>query len=281
MAKGTTPDVTPNANPVSNPGLPRIEIKNADAVQSSLAGAFNWVEDNAKVVVAVLVIAILASIGYAGLQWVGRRQERAAQEAYYMAESKFTKLKEGFDKAKFKAFLPPTKTDDPSAPKETPASGDLAKDYGTVLGDLEKIAKDHAGTAAGAQAGLLVADTYVSYKQPDKAIEYVQVAATKLKPNQTLQQLSVMMWGNALAVKGDCQQAVTHWQTVLKNDAAQFLHPDASLRSGLCLEKMGNMDAALEMYRKAASASESAAGTAARGFLRALEVKGAQPKGNG
>lgn len=280
MAKGTTPDATPQSAPADN-SLPRIDIKNADQFQSTVASGLNWMEDNAKVVVALIVIAILASIGYAGLQWVGRRNERQAQEAYYAAESKYTKLKEGFDRAKFKAFMPPTQENDPAV-KETPATGDLAKDYGAVIGELEKVAKDHAGTAAGAQAGLLAADTYVSYDQPDKAIEVVQLAANKLKTNQTLQQLSVMMWGNALATKGDCEAALTRWQDVLKNEQAQFLHPDASLRSGLCLEKLGRADAAMEMYRKASAASESAAGSTARGFLRALEVKGATaPKGNG
>ncbi len=274
MAKSSNPTTTPDTAQPSDNSIPRIEIKNADAVQSALAGGFNWAEQNSKIVVALLVIAVLGAAGYAGLQWVGRRQERSAQEAYYGAESKYTKLKEGFDRAKFKAFMPPTQKDDPSAPKEVAASGDLTKDYGPAMNDLEQVAKNFAGTAAGAQAGLLVADTYISYKQPEKAIEVSQIAATKLKPSQTLQQLSQMMWGNALASKGDCEGAVAKWQDVLKNESAQFLHPDASLRSGLCFEKLGRNDNALEMYRKAASAGESAAGTMARGFLRALELKG-------
>lgn len=279
MAKGTTSDATPTTAPTDH----HIEIKNADQFQSFMAGGFNWAEENSKIVVALIVIAILGSAGYAGLQWVGRRQERSAQEAYYTVEAKFTKLKEGFDRAKFKAFMPPTQKEDPAAAKETPATGDLSKDYGAVVADLEKLAKDHAGTAAGAQAGLLAADTYIGYKQPEKAIEIVQIGASKLKANQTLQQLSVMMWGNALAAKGDCDGALTRWQDVLKNESAQFLHPDASLRSGLCFEKMGRADAAMEMYRKASASAESAAGSTARGFLRALEVKGAAqaPKGNG
>lgn len=273
MAKSTTPTTTPETS-TSGSVLPRIEIKDADVVQSTLAGGLNWMEENSKIVVALIVIAILGAIGYAGLQWVGKRQERAAQEAYYASEAKFTKLKEGFDRAKFKAFMPPTAKEDPTAAKDVAASGDLTKDYGTTLTELEGVAKNYAGTAAGAQAGLLVAETYLTYKQPEKAIEVSQIAASKLKPTQTLQQLSQLMWGNALAAKGDCDGAIARWQDVLKNDKAQFLHPDASLRSGLCLEKMGRADAALEMYRKAASAGDSAAGTTARGFLRALEVKG-------
>ena len=262
------------ANGKIEDALHHIEIRNADAFQKTLVSGVSWAEKNAKLIVALLVIAILGGLGYAGLQWVGRKQERAAQEAYYAAESKFTKLKEGFERAKFKAFMPEQSKDDPKAPPAVAATGDLAKDYGTVIDDLDRIAHEFAGTTGGAQAGILAGETYLSYKQADKAIAVVQVAAQKLKPTQTLQQLSQVLWGNALAAKDDCQGAVGVWQQVLSNPSAAYLASDVSLRSGLCFEKLGQNDRALEMYRAASLASgDSSSGQAAKGFKRALELK--------
>lgn len=273
------------SNPNSNqtPGEShRIEVRNADPLQAGLAGGLNWVEENAKLVAALVVIAILGGIGYIGLQLVGKRQERQAQEAYFAAEAKYAKIKEGFERAKFKAFLPPEQQ--ASQPDAQAASGDLSKDYGTVVADLEKVAKDYAGTTASAQAALLAADTYLQYKQADKALELAQIPAQKLSKDHTLHHLGSVMWGNALAAKEDCQGAISQWQQVLEQPKATYLHADVSLRAGLCLEKMGQNDRAAEMYRKASSvAPESGAAQTAKGLLRALEMKSpaAAPAQNG
>lgn len=282
MSTGTTDT---SGTPVT-PGSHHIEIKNADSVQSGLASGFNWVEDNAKLFVVLIIIAVLGGIAYASLQYVNRRQETQAQEAYYKAEAPFMKKKEEFERAKFKDFMPAEQAK--AQPAAVAASGDLAKDYGSDLQGLETVAKEHAGTSAGAQAAILAGETYLTYKQPDKAIELAQIPATKLSASHTLGQLSRVLWGNALAAKGDCQTAISTWQPLLSESSAQHLKADISLRSGLCLEQMGQSERAMELYRQASTAApESAAAGTAKGLLRALELKGpvtaaapaAQPEG--
>ncbi len=241
MSTGTTDTSgTPGTS-----GSHHIEIKDADAVQSGLASGFNWIEDNAKLFVALIVLAVLGGIAYAGVQFVNRRQETQAQEAYYKAEASFMKKKEEFERAKFKDFMPAEQAK--SQPAATAATGDIAKDYGSDLAALEAVAKEHAGTAAGAQAAILAGETYLSYKQPDKAIELAQIPATKLSSSHTLAQLSRVLWGNALAAKGDCQTAVTTWQPLLTDSNANHLKADVSLRSGLCFEQMARQDSSHEL----------------------------------
>ena len=112
------------------------------------------------------------------------------------------------------------------------------------------------------------------YKQPEKASEFAQMAATKLPKDHTLGLLATVLWGNALAAKDDCQGALGAWQKVLDSKSASFLQSDVSVRSGVCFEKLGQNDRAAEMYRKAAGATgESASSTTAKGLLRALEMK--------
>lgn len=259
-----------NGTPTTPPIQHRIEVKDADVVQGQLLHSAHWLEDNAKLVVAVIVIAVLGGIGYAAWSGLSKRQERLAQEAYYTAEAPFMKKREAFEKTKFKAFMPVGAQD--KTPGET-ATGDIAKDYGPLLTNMETVAKDHAGTAGGAQAAIFVAQTYLDYKNADKAAEFAQIPASKLSKDHTLASLGRVLWGSALSEKGDCQQALSVWQPLLETKSAEFLSADVNLRMGTCLEKLGQNDRAAEAYRSAAKAGESPAASSAKALLRNLELK--------
>jgi len=276
MANGPTGTISDKTSgTTSKPGrqIPvqhKIEIKNADAVQGQLLEGAHWLEDNAKLVFAIITVAILAGLVYSVWTVIEKHQEKAAQEAYYSAEAPFAKKRDAFEKTKFKAFMPPDQND--KTPGEV-ATGDLAKDYAIVLPPMEKVAKDYAGTAGGSQAAILVAQTYLEYKNPDKAIEFAQIPATKLSKNNTLAVLGKMLWGSALSAKGDCQQALTVWQQILDTKSADYLANDVNLRMGTCLEKMGQSDRAAEAYRNASKGADSPASQSAKALLRDLELK--------
>lgn len=287
MSNGTK-DVVPN-RPNSKPASPsgkepnapegahHLDLKDADVVQQGIGGVWNWIEENSKVVVAVFIVGALGALGYLVMHYLGRHQEKTAQAAYYGVQAQFEKKRESFERAKMKALMPQFAPKDEAGKETTPASGDLQKDYGTLVTDLEKIANDHRGTAGGSQAAILAAETYLDYKQPEKAVELAQIPAKQLSSDHLLNQLAKMLWGNALAAKGDCQAAVGVWQQVLDTSSAKYLHGDASLRSGLCFEQLGQNERAIEMYRKVTTDhADSAAGGTAKGLLRALELK-AQP----
>ncbi|MES2854941.1 MAG: hypothetical protein V4692_03705, partial [Bdellovibrionota bacterium] len=168
-------------------------VENTKPVETAaLHGAGEtWVEENAKLIVGLMVVLIVVGLGYAGMQILGKRQERTAQDEYYAVAQKYEKAKGEFDQAKFEQFAPAgqAKTGGKAA------SGDLEKDYGTVITDLDKIAREHAGTTAGAQAAILAGDTYLQYKQPDKAVELARLTSDKLSDSHTLNHLSRMLLG--------------------------------------------------------------------------------------
>lgn len=255
------------------------DLKGPDSIQSTIWGGWHLVEHNAKLIAALVVVALLIGVGFIAFQFISKRQERAAQEAYYAVETRYNQLREGFDKAKFEALMPSTAPKAEHGKNENkPASGQLDQDYGTVISDLEKVARDHTGTSGGAQAALILAETYLSYNQPDKAIEIAQLPAKNLPASHLMANLSKVLWGNALAAKGNCQEAVGVWQEVIDNKKAAFLHPDVSLRSGICYESLSQPEKAAEMYRKVTSeAAESVAGQTAKGLLRAIELKSKPP----
>jgi len=256
------------------------DLKGPDSIQNTIWGGWHLIEHNAKLIAALVVVGLLAGIGSIAFQFISKRQERAAQEAYYAVETRYNQLREGFDKAKLEALMPSMA---PPAGKEKkneskPASGQLDQDYGSVIGDLEKVARDHTGTTGGAQAALILAETYLSYNQPDKAVEIAQLPAKSLPAGHLMANLAKVLWGNALAAKGNCQEAVGVWQQVIDNKKAAFLHPDVSLRSGICYESLSQPEKAAEMYRKVTSeAAESIAGQTAKGLLRAIELKSKPP----
>lgn len=251
-----------------------LNIREPDSFQEAILGFWKFVEHNAGAFASVIVLALVAAAAYGIWNWFGARQERAAQRDYYKVEASYTKIKEGFDRAKYKSLMPPTAAKD-EKPSQ-PATGDLAKDYGTVPADLEKIARENAGTSAGAQAAILAADLYMTYKQPEKAISVAETAAKGMGKNTVLGGLSKMIWGSALAQKGACQDAVQVWQQVIDTSSASFLHADASLRAGLCYESLNQPDKARALYQKV-TADESTAAQTAKGLLRALDMKSATP----
>jgi predicted negative regulator of RcsB-dependent stress response len=261
-------------NPHRPDAATTMEIRDPDAFQDTILGGWSWVEKNAVLVGGVLALGLIVLVGYTVMNWWGSKKELKAQEAYFAVESKYTKLKDGFDRAKLKSAMPAAMPKDDKS-EDKASSGDVTKDYGTTITDLEKVAHDYAGTAAGTQAAILAADTYLSYGQADKAVAIAEVPAKQMSEKTLLGSLSRIQLGSALATKGDCKEAVKVWGQVIDNKAAPYLHADASLRSGLCYEQMNEPQKALEMYQKVSSESgaDSSSSSTAKGLMRALELK--------
>ncbi len=255
-------------------GATPLEIRDPDGFQETVLSGWHWVEKHAVTVGGVILVGLLVLTGFTVKNWLNSRGERKAQEAYYAAEHKFSKVKEGFDRAKMRALMPAAATKDEKTP-DVPATGDLEKDYGAVLPELEKVAQTHAGTSAGTQAAIVLAETYMSYSKPEKAVAITEQAAKGLKVTSLLGALVRVQWGSALAAKGDCKEAVGVWGQVLGNASSKFLHADVSLRSGVCFEQLNDFQKAKEMYQKAAAEAgpESSISSTAKGLERALDLK--------
>mgnify|MGYP001046721616 CR=1 FL=1 len=252
-------------------------LRNPDAVQEKLLAVGSWIEKNVRLLAGLLALIIVLVIGYIITDWFNVRAERKTQEAYYALEAKYAKIKDGFDRAQLGEIAAAGS----SIPKPQQPTGDLRKDYGAIPNELETFARENAGTVAGAQAAILAANLYLTYRQPEKAVEIAQIPATKLSEKRLIANLAKILWGSALADKGECSEAIKVWGEVLNNSAMTSLHADAALRTGLCYETLNQPDKAKEFYQKVMSISEdSSAASTAKGLLRALEIK-SPAAGNG
>jgi tetratricopeptide (TPR) repeat protein len=263
-------------------------LKQPDMFVSTVGRGWNTVEKNSKVVTTIVALLFLGAIVYVTMDFVNRRADRKASEELYKVEAQYLKIKDTFEKAKADAEKPPEKPKDKADAKETakvetpaqPASGDLQKDYGTVLPGLEQVADKHANQSAGAQAAVMAADLYLEYKQPEKAVAVLDKVVTKQSSGDLMYGVAHLLRGSALAAKGDCNQAVSDWQKVVDSKKNSFLHPDALLKSGVCYETLKQNDKAMEMYKKVTQDhADSQAAQTAKTYLRAIETtaNSAQP----
>lgn len=242
-----------------------------DPFQETMIGLIDFIERHKAIVLGALGVAVLGGVGYVGWGMVEQRQQKSAQESFYELEKRFSEKHDGFERAKFAKLLKqPVKSGE--KPPEA-ASGDMAKDYGSLVSDLEQFASSHKRFAAGAQAALLAAETYVKYNQAERAAQVLEPVVMATKTDSALGGLLRMAKGNALALAGQCDKALSSWEQVIAAKSIGFLHGEAALRAGLCLEKSGQKDRAIEMYRKAAGDSErSESAQTAKSLLRALEL---------
>ena len=266
----STPNKTNSRqNPASADGL-AAELKSLpqrDFLQESALGFIEALAKHKAIVGGVFLLGILGFVGWTAMDAVRSRSELKAQNALFAIEKQYSEKKEQFDQARF-AELAGQKQDG-----LTKSSGDLTKDYGTLIDDLEAFAKGHSNTAAGAQAAMMAAETRIAYNQADRASEALEAVAKGTKTSTLVGALTRMAAGNTLAAAGKCDQAIKAWEEILATKAATFLHGEAALRSGLCLEKSGDKAKATEMYRKASADSErSSTAQTAKALLRAIEM---------
>ncbi len=248
-------------------------IRDRDALQQGMLNFVEFLEANKGIVVALIAALFLGAVGYVGWGMMGERRERSAQEAFYVVEKPFTDKREKFEQAKF-AGMQGGKVDELiKSGAAVRASGDLLKDFGPMVDNLEAFAKSHQGTTAGVQAALMAAETRIQYKQAEQSFPALEASVKATKAGTLVGGLARIAAGNAQAASGKCDQALKFWEEVLAAKDIPFLHSEAALRAGLCLEKSGDKTKAIEMYRKASSDSEkSTSAQTARTLLRALEL---------
>lgn len=237
------------------------ELRRPDAFARTMEQSFGFTTKYSKPLAAVAVLAIVIAVGLLLADFLRERSEVAAAQALYQPQSEYTKLRNQYDSAKF--------PQDPKATtKAVAATGDLQKDYGSVIPGFEKIIKEHPGTVAAGQAGVYLASIYLNYGKFDEAKVALAAPLKELKSGTLIYSVAYMVNGNIHASQGNCQEAVASYERI-KN----FLSLDAAVKAGVCYEKLGQLDRAAEMYKKASADAESQTSLAAKGLLKALEQK--------
>lgn len=240
------------------------ELRSPDAFVKTMEQGYSFTTKYGKAIASVVIILLLVAVGLVVSGMLQDRRETKAVQALYTPQSQYKKLQDQFQAAK----APVDPKADPKAAKPAAATGDLQKDYGSVIPGFESVIKEHSGTVAAGQAAVYLATIYQEHGKLDEAKATLEQPLKDLKSGTLIYSVANMVYGNILASQDNCKDAVATFEKV-KN----FLSVDASVKAGVCYEKLGQLDQAAEMYRKASTESESSSSLAAKGYLRALEQK--------
>lgn len=255
-----------------------------DQVTETMNSSVEWLGKNAKIVFGVLVVAVVVGAGTAITSQVSESREERLQEKYFVLEKRMSEIKRGFDEAdqQEKARAAAAKAGKPNESKEAPkakATGDLAKDYGTLPSDFEALIKEAPGSKAGEMAALNLSELQASHGQADQALETLNKVNTSNRTSDFVGALVVNKRAQLTADKGDCKGAIALWEKISKDSGAKFLQDESKVHMGLCYESTNDLAKAEQLYGEVANKdakardADSASAKDAERYLRLLRMK--------
>ncbi len=225
-----------------------------DAVTEELQKGFVWTTRHMNGVIIFLVGFALVGAGYSAYSYFDTKKEEESQELYYQAEKTYLNQKQKFDAYEAEANKPPVakkakeEKEAATEPKGEKPSGDLVKDYGKAISELEFVVSKDSSSNSAMMAALTLSDIYSQYQMNDKA----QANLDKIKVGSNL--LSIMIMDRKASTKanlGDCKSALSIWDQALAVKTAKFMAADIKLKKGLCFESMNDISNAKVMYTQA------------------------------
>ncbi len=284
------------------------DAKSKDPLRAFLERIWTWTVANPQLVVggAVLVLGVILAIPV--ISYFQTAKEKTAQEAFFMADKKFMKLKEKYDTAEREAKKPKSpeekiaeraakmaegkdgkSSEDASSENNLP-SGDAAKDYAEVIPDFDNIIEQHPGTKAAQMSALLVADLFIRNQKWDEALSRLGKVKGITSPDFLTAFVSYK-YGNVLASNGSCDKAIAEWDQSLKKNLPEVIANYTKVAIGLCYETNNDLAQAERYYSEVANLAPSKmegpgsesnffsddAKKDAEKYLRALKIK--QQKG--
>ncbi|MCB0379294.1 MAG: hypothetical protein KDD33_12445 [Bdellovibrionales bacterium] len=231
------------------------------------------IEKNFKWILAVFVVVVIASSAWVAMKRMEASTEKEAFGELFKITKPYFEKKEEFEKAtqqeqqKKPAKDKETKKDEKTFAK---ASGDLDKDFGDVVQNLEGFIKTAKHHKAASEAALILSDIYNEYKQPAKGAEALNQVLATWKGHDILFDVMQMRAGDLYASAKDCDKAIGHWTPIAKKES--FLSQQAQVKLGVCYQEIGNNDQALMWLQKAETqAPNSPEGFNAKRYLRYIK----------
>lgn len=258
------------------------DLKSPDQVTQTLRQGFVWTTAHSKIVITVVLAFIVVGSGISLMGYFAEKKETAQQEKYFLLEKAYTQKKADFEASaraeSMAAQAKNSKTPPPAVDPAKKATGDMEKDFGSVIAGFESFINEEPKTKAAQMAALNLSDIYLNYNKSDEAIAALNKVQAGLDKKDVLTSLVWMQLGNAQANKQDCQGAVQTWQKIVSSKSLAFSHGEAKLRMGLCFESMNDLAKAEEIYTEVSKADASGgtdfnASQEAQKYLRLLKAK--------
>ncbi len=256
-------------------------IKGPDAFQSTSARVLQWIEENARVVGAVIGLIALVAIGYAGYAFLNSQAETKAAEQIYKNEAELKKTESKIREERAKKMQEMAgltgKNKAPSVPNpDLIRPVDFAKDYAAIVTQLKADLKANAGTRAAAVSALNLSYFLVQQKQFQEALDVLKIP--KAPPGgDLLGGFWRMHYGLVLLENSKPEDALSFYNEVIASDKLKPFHPEAMLKLGIAYEMKGDPTKARETYEKLGrDYPNTEASNSATQFLRLLELKSKQ-----
>ncbi|WP_413578748.1 tetratricopeptide repeat protein [Bdellovibrio sp. HCB290] len=257
------------------------DLKNPDQVTKTLREGFVWTTTHSKIVITAVFAFIVIGAGVSLMNYFSSKKETETQGKYFSLEKAYTEKKRGFDEALRAEVTAAAAKDKKTAPVVDPSkkpTGDVQKDYGTVITGFESLLNDSPKTTAGQMAALNLSDIYLSYKMHDQALASLNKVEAGLNKSDLTSGLVWMQMGNVLADKGDCKSAIAKWDVIVSSKSFSYAHDEAKLRQGLCYESLNDAAKAEQLYTEVAKnadsqTADSASTREAAKYLRLLKAK--------
>lgn len=255
------------------------DLKQPDVFVHSMDVFWKKLEPFKSAILAGIALIILAGLGYGGWEYYQVSQTKKWGDELFLITHKAEKKKEDLDK-QFAEQNKPSKLDSNSkkeAKKDaTPVAQQiknpetLEKEFGAILGDLEKFVVAHNKDRQGLMAALEYSKLAKEYQADAKAQAILEKVSVQPKNEDPLSSIYFLSLGDLLSKQGTCDAAQSLWSKV----SFSPLKPEAVLREALCQETKGNEAKAEELYKLLEKDhKDSRAAQQAKKFLRTLKNK--------
>ena len=205
-------------------GISDRELAKQDDFQRKLTLAFDWMVANKIILILLIGVVALSGLGYAVYGQVKHSAQLKIQDQYYVIEKDFVKIKNDFDEAERQAQQEAAKAadktkKDPKKDEVKPAlkakaSGDLEKDYGTVLARFTDLHTASPKLVPGKVTALVLADIYWEYKKLDQAALVLE-KSLEASPKSLVDYMILKKWSATQLSLGNFDQVIKKNQAVI------------------------------------------------------------------
>lgn len=257
----------------------KVDLKSPDQVTQTLRKGFVWTTKHSNIVFSIVGVLVLVGGAWAVMSMFSHKKELAQQEKYYLLERALTEKKRGFEEAKRaeEVALQAKNSKQAQEAAGKKATGELDKDYGAIVTDLNSFIEQEPKSMAAQMAALNLSDLYQDYKKDEEALAVLQKVEPGLSKKEVLTGLVWLKKGNLLANQNQCEQAIQAWSQITENKVLNFAHSEAKLRMGVCYETLQNSEKAQALYQEIVSTDENESNYAvlleAKKYLKLIKAK--------
>ncbi|OYZ19282.1 MAG: hypothetical protein B7Y39_12155 [Bdellovibrio sp. 28-41-41] len=240
-------------------GISDRELAKQDGFQQRLTLAFDWIVANKVIILLLVGVVAFSSLGYVIYGQVKRGAQMKIQDQYYLIERDYVKIKTDFDDAQRQAQQEAAKAADKNKkdakkdiePKPEPkkqASGDLEKDYGTVVSRFTELHTANPKLVPGKVTALVLADIYWEYKKLDLASQVLE-KSLESSPKTLVDYMILKKWSATQLSLGQFDQVIKKNQSVMGSSKYPFMNSYFKLQTGLAYEGLKQWDQAEAQYK--------------------------------